>query len=232
MSTRVLTRAQYRNLLAEIEFKNDPNEVTFKPKNELTPVWLAVLRYRYVTDMPAKGYTTIWEDFAQELGTSHLEPLQLAYDDTGIKVRPLHPDLYVSKIRASLQGVPRLTVHIYPATKKRKQFNILVQGKDCRNWIVNDFQRLQQVVVRMFIQQLSKARMMKAWSEVDPTLTLPPPFGEDESEESFAALTYLDVSDGEGSLVPLSHPEQRDKHRSRAKQRSESLSHREVHTPP
>jgi hypothetical protein len=62
MSRGVLTRSQYRileNLFAEMEFKQDPNEVTFKPLNELKPVWLAVLMFRYVTDMPAKGYVTI-----------------------------------------------------------------------------------------------------------------------------------------------------------------------------
>jgi hypothetical protein len=136
-------------------------------------------------------------------------------------------------------------VHIYPATKKREQFNILIQGKDCRNWIVNDFQRLQQVVVRLFIQQLSRARVMEAWHDIEPTLTLPPPIGCDVSrEENLAALTFHDLTDDESSAPqrpPLRHPVKRDTgladtrpseiRQTSKTERSTSLSHTEKLTP-
>ena len=59
--------------------KRDPNEVTFRTTTEFLPFWRAVLRYRYVTDIPAiHGYTTTWMDYKSVDG--HLQEVALDYD--------------------------------------------------------------------------------------------------------------------------------------------------------
>jgi hypothetical protein len=103
---------------AEIEYKDDPNEVTFKPVNDLMPMWSAVLRHRYMTDMVAKGYTCVWEDYKQDPDNgTKLQPLSgIHYNDGSISLKPLHPELTMTKIIASLDQTPRITLHMYPRT--------------------------------------------------------------------------------------------------------------------
>jgi hypothetical protein len=54
-----------------------------------------------------------------------------------------------------------------------KQANVLVQGKDCREWVLADFDRLQEVVMRM-TDRPSKTVIMETWEGIKPLLTLPP----------------------------------------------------------
>ena len=79
----MITRAHAKShhSLEVIEKKRDPNEVTFRTTTESLPFWRAVLRYRYVTDLPAiHGYTTTWMDYARVDG--HLQEVALDYDDS------------------------------------------------------------------------------------------------------------------------------------------------------
>jgi ribosomal silencing factor RsfS len=124
---------------AVIETKIDPDEVTYKPDNDLMPAWIAVLRFRYMTDLAADGYDSYWEDFRHgwtEEGDSSIYRLNIKYNDSVISARPLHPELYLSKIRSFFNGSLRLTIHIYPQVAASKQANVLVQGEDCREWVL------------------------------------------------------------------------------------------------
>ena len=53
------------------EKKKDPNEVTFQTTTEFLPFWRAVLRYRYMTDIPAVREYTTWIDYERVDG--HLQ---------------------------------------------------------------------------------------------------------------------------------------------------------------
>ena len=76
----MITRAHAKShhSLEVIEKKRDPNEATFRTTTEFLPFWRAVLRYRYVTDIPAiRGYTTTWVDYKRVDG--HLQEVALDY---------------------------------------------------------------------------------------------------------------------------------------------------------
>jgi hypothetical protein len=194
-STIMLTRSR-RKTHAVIEEKLDPNEVTYKPDNDLMPAWIAVLRFRYMTDLVADGYVSYWEDFRHgwtEEGDSSIYLLQIKYNDSVISARPLHPDLYLSKIRTFLKGKLRLTIHIYPQVAASKQANVLVQGKDCREWVMADFDRLQEVVM-MMMDRPSKETIMETWQEVKPLLSLPPCVVADDVDEDERSLSDWSLS--------------------------------------
>ena len=190
----MITRARSK-VHAVIEEKLDPNEVTYKPDNDLMPAWIAVLRFRYMSDLPTQGYVSFWEDFKHgwsEEGDSNIHRLDIKYNDSVISTRPLHPELYLSKIRTFLCGVLRLTLHIYPQVGTSRQANVLVQGKDCREWVLADFNRLQEVVMEM-MDRPSKQKIMETWQTIKPILTLPPcvdwaasPLPDDDTEEALA----------------------------------------------
>lgn len=135
----ILTRSKTAQCLEIIENKKDPDQITFRCDKFYYPFWKAVLRYRYVTDLPSKGFSTSWKDYHRENG--HLIPLSLSYNDDKISLNHESVESVAqSTIRLDHDGSKLLVMHIYDNQ------NILVQGKKCRQWIAEDFERLQTIV--------------------------------------------------------------------------------------
>ena len=128
--------------------KRDPNEVTFRTTTESLPFWRAVLRYRYVTDIPAvREYTTTWIDYERVDG--HLQEIALDYDDSAPCVSAIPALLCQTTVRLHHGDLKQLVMHLYWTNG-----NILVQGRKCRCWVQDEFKRLQ-AVVRILAESVS-----------------------------------------------------------------------------
>ena len=166
----VLTRHKRRESLAVIRTTDDPNQVTFQPIPEHFPIWVAVLRYRYMVHLPTLGLSNTWTDYSRkEKPKPDLFVIDhIRYKDDEISVRPLPKEVVQSTIRANRNNKLVLVMHLYYTT-----CNVLVQGTRCIKWVEEDFERLQSLVL-LLSTQLPTERRIKAWQETSPLLTLPP----------------------------------------------------------
>ena len=160
----VLTRHKRRESLAVIKTTDDPNQVTFQPIPEHFPIWVAVLRYRYMVHLPTLGLSNTWTDYSRkEKPKPDLFVIDhIRYKDDEISVRPLPKEVVQSTIRAHRNNKLVLVMHLYYTT-----CNILVQGKRCIKWVEEDFERLQSLVL-LLSTQLPTERRIKAWQETSP----------------------------------------------------------------
>ena len=161
--------------LASIKTTLDPNQITFKPLLEVFPVWLAVLRYRYMAHLPLqnKNFQTEWTDYvtSKPAGIEPVAPNAIRYNDGRIVVRALPKDVVQTTIRVKYSDKLKYVLHLYYTT-----CNILVQGNGCLQWVREDFDRLQGVVAMLAatLPSLSKKELKAAWDSVADVLTVPP----------------------------------------------------------
>ena len=163
----MITRAHAKShhSLEVIEKKRDPSEVTFRTTTEFLPFRRTVIRYRYVTDIPAvHGYTTRI-DYERVHG--HLQEVALDYDDSAPCVSTTPALLCQTTVRLHHGDLKQLVMHLYWTNG-----NILVQGRKSRNWVQDEFKRLQ-AVVRILAESVSltSTDAASAWNQA----SIPPP---------------------------------------------------------
>ena len=102
--------------------------MTFCTTTEYLTFGRAVLRHRYVTDLPAiHGYTTTWMDYQRVDG--HLQEVALDYDD-------IAPCAFVIPVL-----IFQASVRLHHGDLKQ-----LFQGLKRRSWMQDEFKHLQAVV--------------------------------------------------------------------------------------
>ena len=111
----------------------DPIQIKVSDNIEHLPLWRLALHSKYVGEYKPTDLLPTWKEY----GAKHLRLTFCV--NTNEKCLP--PSLYQTSLQLHLNGRKLITFHLYHTTG-----TILVQGKACRQWVEEEFKRLQACV--------------------------------------------------------------------------------------